>query len=71
MKGEMDQGRYWLKEKEELWTYSGLSFMKRAHYQVLMEFGLDRDVQLPFIGTPHTTCANQVEGFRQARTLGS
>ena len=26
--------------------------MKRAHYQVLMEFGLDRDVQLPFIGTP-------------------
>ena len=28
------------------------SFMKKAHYQVLMEFGLDRDVQLPFIGTP-------------------
>ena len=44
---EMDQGRYWLKMKEEFW-----SFMKRAHYQVLMEFGLDRDVQLPFIGTP-------------------
>ena len=44
---EIDQGRYWLKEKEELW-----SFMKRSHYQVLMEFGLDRDVQLPLIGTP-------------------
>ena len=26
---EMDQGRYWLKEKEEFW-----SFMKRSHYQV-------------------------------------
>ena len=44
---EMDQGRYWLKEKEDFW-----SFMKRSHYQVLMEFGLDRDVQLPLIGTP-------------------
>ena len=44
---EMDQGRYWLIEKEEFW-----SFMKRAHYRVLMEFGLDHDVQLPFIGTP-------------------
>ena len=44
---EMDQGRYWLKEKEEFW-----SFMKRSQYQVLMEFGLDRDVQLPLIGTP-------------------
>ena len=43
---EMDQGRYWLKEKEEFW-----SFMKRSHYQNLMEFGLDRDVQLPLIGT--------------------
>ena len=28
---EMDQGRCWLKEKGEFW-----SFMKRAHYQVLM-----------------------------------
>ena len=33
---EMDQGRYWLKEKEEFW-----SFIKRAHYQMLMDFGLD------------------------------
>ena len=26
--------------------------MKKLHYQMLMEFGLDRDVQLPFLGTP-------------------
>ena len=45
---EMDHGRYWLIEKEEFW----LSFMKRAHYRELMAFGLDRDVQLPLIGTP-------------------
>ena len=45
---EMDHGRYWLIEKEEFW----LAFMKRAHYRVLMEFGMDRDVQLPFLGTP-------------------
>ena len=44
---EMDHGRYWIKADKEDW-----SFMKKAHYQVLMEFGLDRDVQLPFIGTP-------------------
>ena len=44
---EMNEGRFWLKADKE---YS--SFMKQAHYQVLMEFGLDRDVQLPFMGTP-------------------
>ena len=44
---EMDQGRYWLNAEKEDW-----SFMKKAHYQVLMEFGLDREVQIPFIGTP-------------------
>ena len=45
---EMDQGYYWLKQKDEFW----LSFMKRSHVIVLTEFGLDREVQLPFIGTP-------------------
>jgi hypothetical protein len=44
---EMDQGRYWLKAEKE-----DRSFMKKAHCQVLMEFGLDREVRLPFIGTP-------------------
>ena len=45
---EMDLGRYWLKEKEEFW----LSFMKRSHCHALLDFGLEREVQLPFIGTP-------------------
>ena len=45
---EIDQGYYWIKEKEEFW----LSFMKRSHYHVLMDFGLEREVPLPFIGTP-------------------
>jgi hypothetical protein len=45
---EMDQGYFWFKEKEGFW----LGFMKRTHYHVLMDFGLEREVQLPFIGTP-------------------
>jgi len=45
---EMDQGYYWLKRKEEFW----LSFMKRSHVDVLMDFGIEREVQLPFIATP-------------------
>ncbi len=47
---EMDQGRYWLKEidQKEFW----LSFMKRSHYQMLMEFGVEREVQLPLLKTP-------------------
>jgi len=45
---EMDQGYYWLKRKEEFWV----SFMKRSHVDVLMDFGIEREVQLPFIATP-------------------
>ena len=44
---EMDQGRYWLKAEKVYW-----SFIKQPHYQMMMEFGLEREVQLPFIGTP-------------------
>ena len=44
---ERNEGRHWLMADKEDW-----SFMKKLHYQMLMEFGLDRDVQLPFIGTP-------------------
>ena len=44
---ERNEGRHWLMADKEDW-----SFMKKLHYQMLMEFGLDRDVQLPLIGTP-------------------
>jgi len=44
----LDEGRYWLKTKEEYW----LSFMKRSHYYDMMEFGFEREVQLPLLATP-------------------
>ena len=44
---EIDQGRYWLKEKGEFW-----SFTKRAHYQVPSRssikdlYNIDADIRL-------------------------
>jgi hypothetical protein len=44
----LDQGRYWLDEKEEYW----LSFMKRSHFRDMMAFGIEREVPLTLPGTP-------------------
>ena len=40
---DLYQGRYWLREKGELWSFMKTSGALRAHYQVLMDFGLDSD----------------------------
>ena len=44
----LDEGRYWLKTKEEYW----LSFMKRSHFRDMMAFGIEREVPLTLPGTP-------------------
>ena len=63
---ERNEGRHWLMADKEDW-----SFMKKLHYQMLMEFGLDRDVQLPFIGTPGARMPSLFQGTPGVASYGN